>query len=272
MLKKFFEFTSNLNTNFWKWFGDSKIVDTKGKPLVLYHGTNNKFNTFDINQIGKGSGNYGHYGYGFYFSYDIREANNYGDLIYKCYVKILNPFIGTNDEIIKLKNLNVGKIDDLTNISIDIDSLESQIKKIDNITYEFIKLIRKYGYEKGWETFLDKYDTSEAKLDLNDISDILNYTTINKNSDGIPEYIFTILNDIGIDIDLLQINKGFSYKQSLHWITDLGNLSKEVSEAIIELGYDGVIYGSEVVAFNANQIKSVDNDGTWNDDDLNIYS
>lgn len=25
--------------NFWKWFGDSKVVDAEGRPLVVYHGT-----------------------------------------------------------------------------------------------------------------------------------------------------------------------------------------------------------------------------------------
>ena len=25
--------------NFWNWFGDSKVVDENGKPLVVYHGT-----------------------------------------------------------------------------------------------------------------------------------------------------------------------------------------------------------------------------------------
>ena len=27
--------------NFWKWFGRSKTIDKYGRPLVLYHGTNN---------------------------------------------------------------------------------------------------------------------------------------------------------------------------------------------------------------------------------------
>ena len=27
--------------NFWRWFGDSKVVDSDGKPLVVYHGTTN---------------------------------------------------------------------------------------------------------------------------------------------------------------------------------------------------------------------------------------
>lgn len=26
-------------TNFWKWFGDSKVVDEQGRPLVVYHGS-----------------------------------------------------------------------------------------------------------------------------------------------------------------------------------------------------------------------------------------
>lgn len=29
--------------NFWKWFGDSKVVDADGKPLVVYHGTASDF-------------------------------------------------------------------------------------------------------------------------------------------------------------------------------------------------------------------------------------
>lgn len=32
--------------NFWKWFGDSKVVDSKGRPLVVYHGTNADFSEF----------------------------------------------------------------------------------------------------------------------------------------------------------------------------------------------------------------------------------
>ena len=30
------------NSNFWKWFGDSKVVDANGDPLVVYHGTASK--------------------------------------------------------------------------------------------------------------------------------------------------------------------------------------------------------------------------------------
>jgi hypothetical protein len=34
--------------NFWRWFGDSKVVDNKGRPLVVYHGTDKAFSTINI--------------------------------------------------------------------------------------------------------------------------------------------------------------------------------------------------------------------------------
>lgn len=32
--------------NFWNWFGDSKAVDSKGRPIVFFHGTNSDFSEF----------------------------------------------------------------------------------------------------------------------------------------------------------------------------------------------------------------------------------
>ncbi len=37
---------SKFNAAFWKWFGDSKVVDKNGDPLVVYHGTQADFNVF----------------------------------------------------------------------------------------------------------------------------------------------------------------------------------------------------------------------------------
>jgi hypothetical protein len=33
---------------FQQWFGDSKVVDDAGQPLVVYHGTANKFTSFNM--------------------------------------------------------------------------------------------------------------------------------------------------------------------------------------------------------------------------------
>ncbi len=37
-----------LNAAFWKWFGDSKVVDKNGDPLIVYHGTSKKFRKFNL--------------------------------------------------------------------------------------------------------------------------------------------------------------------------------------------------------------------------------
>lgn len=38
--------------NFWKWFVDSKVVDSEGRPLVVSHGTRSEFDTFKDNPEG----------------------------------------------------------------------------------------------------------------------------------------------------------------------------------------------------------------------------
>lgn len=39
--------------NFWNWFGDSKVVDDKGRPLVVYHFSSSKFNEFNRQFAGR---------------------------------------------------------------------------------------------------------------------------------------------------------------------------------------------------------------------------
>ena len=72
-LKTFLENNNSLeyliNSNeFKKWFVNSKIVDENNKPIIMYHGSSNKFDTFDINSkklrlvttayLKRGAGNY----------------------------------------------------------------------------------------------------------------------------------------------------------------------------------------------------------------------
>lgn len=39
--------------NFWRWFGASKVVDSQGRPLVVYHGTPADISTFEPNRAGE---------------------------------------------------------------------------------------------------------------------------------------------------------------------------------------------------------------------------
>ena len=52
---------------FKKWFGKSKVVDTSGKPLVVYHGTAGNFWTFEPGMRGS------------YFTVDPKEALVYAE-------------------------------------------------------------------------------------------------------------------------------------------------------------------------------------------------
>lgn len=39
--------------NFWRWFGDSRVVDVQGRPQVVYHGTDKDFSSFNPDLLGK---------------------------------------------------------------------------------------------------------------------------------------------------------------------------------------------------------------------------
>lgn len=80
---------------FKKWFGDSKVVDENGEPLVVYHGTENGgFDIFSEQKVEDG----------FFFTDDINTAKEYAETpdgienfgdneIYNVYLKIENPYI-----------------------------------------------------------------------------------------------------------------------------------------------------------------------------------
>lgn len=91
---------------FKKWFGDwendpdnaSKVVDENGEPLVVYHGSDNKFNVFDIKKAVKGF-----HGLGFYFSDRDLE---YGKYVYNCFLNLKKPFdINADYSLQEIKNI-----------------------------------------------------------------------------------------------------------------------------------------------------------------------
>lgn len=60
--------------NFWRWFDDSAMVDERGRPVVLWHGTAADFSEFSNEADIKGSmGD----SLGFYFTDSLQAANEY---------------------------------------------------------------------------------------------------------------------------------------------------------------------------------------------------
>src|SRR5574343_1017079 len=62
--------------NFWKWFGDSKMVDAEGRPQAVYHGTKKDFKAFKTELIGS---NFGVDKHGFFFTGRPVVASGYAD-------------------------------------------------------------------------------------------------------------------------------------------------------------------------------------------------
>ena len=94
---------------FKRWFGDSKVVDSDGNPMVVYHGTDAEFNEFDFGKIGsnynesKGTSNNPEDG-GFFFTTRRSSADNFaGDdesksRIIESYLNFKNPYVETVDD------------------------------------------------------------------------------------------------------------------------------------------------------------------------------
>lgn len=90
------------NPNFIKWFGNSKVVDENGKPLIVYHGSPQMFNEFSHDKIGiHGTSEGG----GFYFTNAIDVAKAYVESgkLYEVYLKIEKPLSYTNKKITRIQ-------------------------------------------------------------------------------------------------------------------------------------------------------------------------
>lgn len=74
-------------TNFWRWFGDSKVVDEQGRPLVVYHSTKADFDTFKILYHKTDEGLSGE---GFYFTPSKEYSKRYGDKTLSLYLSVQN--------------------------------------------------------------------------------------------------------------------------------------------------------------------------------------
>ncbi len=96
---------------FKKWFGDSKVVDENGEPLIVYHGSK----VADIKEFDSNKSNYGHISAGFNFF--TNNKNGEGEsaefyagkngTIYECYISMKNPLVynatGWKDEGVEYK-------------------------------------------------------------------------------------------------------------------------------------------------------------------------
>ena len=90
---------NKLPQTFWNWFGNSKIKDNNGNPIICYHTSNVDFDMFKRNPKDNPTG-----GVAYFFTNSLEAAEHWMDddpnqMIYDCFLKIENPMYidGTQD-------------------------------------------------------------------------------------------------------------------------------------------------------------------------------
>lgn len=215
-----------------EYFKDSKIKDRNGLLMTVYHGTNNDFNIFDKQYVSKNTKNAGFYGDGFYFTPDKESARQYGKSSKEVYLDIKNPF-----SFSELSKYN-GE---------DYYSDYVQIKNLVELNSEWGNIPVKFNDKKTWG---DIYEDVKAMLDGN------------KTDEEIDNLMYDKYGEISEKIN----DRLYNYSKR--------NNYKTLSQVLEENGYDGIINretpenSTEIVAFNSNQIKNVDNTNPTDNPDI----
>lgn len=208
-----------LNNNFYKWFGDSKVVDKNGKPMICYHGTKKGgFDEFNP-KIGYKGKSKQQVDLGSHFSIDkeysaIYAGNKKTSRIYECFLRIENPLY-TNQIFWREDN--------------EVEFL----KYLSFITKTFnLKLNNDYYYDKNGSKQNEPQNIMLSSFLIDEIpSNKLYNSLINFGFDGVFHEPYNLQG-------LKQIKK------------------------------HPVAY----VILTPNQVKSTQNDGSWDINDNNIYS
>lgn len=224
--------------NFYKWFGDSKVVDEQGRPKVMYHGTRSKrygkeipsFDTFSRDKLRSYQNRVG-----FFFAESEAFAKEFGDRIMPVYLKMNNPKIykkgtPTSSELVLEQQYVDRMVGDnkhyaqkiLDNTKKYTDSYDKFVMDIYHTSGQIPYWSRKTGDFRDAE-----YETPEKGFEMAD-----KYTQ-KLQSEGFD----------GVIIQNTEIDK---------WLNDGKS-------------------NNQFIVFNPNQIKSTSNRGTFNPNDNRIY-
>lgn len=110
--------------NFKKWFGDSKVVDNAGNPLVVYHGTpNGLFDEFDTTPAFFASSEEAAKGYAEgRYSRDSSDAN--APVVLAVYLNLKNPKVYTASQLAEILPADEGDIEwsDFDNLAYELEA------------------------------------------------------------------------------------------------------------------------------------------------------
>lgn len=231
--------------NFYKWFGDSKVVDSQGRPLVVYHQTSETFNTFERGRDKAGKYDYETPG-GFFFKSSDRNIGVAGNIQMPVYLKAEKTITFDNrQQLQKYWSENIDGYADLLKQYQNVDA--DYNARVDNIESDMDKAIDDL---ENSESYKNATDAQQYQM-RSDLMDSFDSTALfdewRNAANNIAEQMKQLVNDYvsANNIEMVKLEN------------DSGAIGKKTTDSFI--------------VFEPTQIKSTDNRGTFDIANPNIY-
>ncbi|MPB22265.1 DUF3519 domain-containing protein [Campylobacter upsaliensis] len=243
-----------------EWHKNSHALtkDENGLPKVFYHGTYSKFRVF--RRVGKASQQ------GFFFTPSQKATEEYGDITLNTFLNIKNPFRA--DELKINKEADLQKWADILKLDYDKEKYES-FKDLKTKLEKVKEATKKAGFE-----FHSASGGGVYVIDNKGRNSFINLNELDKENKRVVEafkgletediyFYYVVRNEF--DLVLYALNKNDRYFHT--------SGRDEVKRVLEKLGYDGVVLNDTIITvFNSNQIKHIDNKGSFTDTKGNVTS
>lgn len=230
---------------FYEWFGDSKVVDADGKPLVVYHQAGEIFNTFETGLEKAGKFDY-ETPSGFFFKSNDKDIGIRGNIQMPVYLKAQNTLSFVNRNTIQ--KYWADKIDGYSKLLENYKNVDRDYeRKSKDLDDEFDKAIEVLESSEAYKNASDE-EQYKMRSDLVDNFDTTDFFEEWKNAGNkIAEQMKALVNDYIAknDIELVKIEN------------DEGGIGKRTTDSFI--------------VFKPTQIKSVKNRGSFSESTNDIY-
>ncbi|ENM4043531.1 hypothetical protein AB7Q07_001039, partial [Campylobacter upsaliensis] len=243
-----------------EWHKNSHALtkDENGLPKVFYHGTYSKFRVF--RRVGKASQQ------GFFFTPSQKATEEYGDITLNTFLNIKNPFRA--DELKINKEADLQKWADILKLDYDKEKYES-FKDLKTKLEKVKEATKKAGFK-----FHSASGGGVYVIDNKGRNSFINLEELDKENKRVVEafkgletediyFYYVVRNEFDLVLYALNKNDRYFHKSG----------RDEVKRVLEKLGYDGAVLNDTIITvFNSNQIKHIDNKGSFTDTKGNVTS
>lgn len=228
------ELVPELNDKFKRWFGDSKVVDDNGQPLVCYHGSTVDIEEFDLSYSGNNTGN--NIEQVFYFTSDEDTAITYSQ----------EATVRENEWRFYDEETGFEDWDDYAN------HLRDEIFENPHINPCYLRIENPYIYDADYSSFDYKKNYTLCSILKGNPQPDMEYWD--------EDFAMEIMDNFGYYNDEDEwVETGASYD---------GVIIKNVIDNITSSNQD---YIDEYIVWDPYQIKSVYNKGIWDLNNPNVH-